>query len=51
MKEIEKSLIAEINKLHGEILNSLKTSLETAIKIGGLLTKQKGNLKHGEFTT
>ena len=41
MKEIKKSLIAEINRLHSEILNSLKMSLEKAIKLGELLTKQK----------
>ncbi len=50
MKGIEKSLIAEINKLHGEILKSFSTALEKAIRIGELLTKQKEDLKHGEFT-
>lgn len=50
MKGIEKSLIAEINKLHGDILKSFGTALEKAIRIGELLTKQKEDLKHGEFT-
>lgn len=50
MNSIEKSRIEEIRRLHTEILNSLKMSLEKAIRIGNLLTKQKENLKHGEFT-
>jgi len=50
MKTIEKRLVAEINKLHGKILNSLKMSLGKGIRIGELLAEQKENLKHGEFT-
>ena len=49
MDEIEKSRIEEINRLHNEIYSSLKMSLQTAIRIGQLLTEQKETLKHGEF--
>ena len=51
MKEIEKSHVEEVRRLHGEILNSFRLSLEKGIRIGELLTEQKEALKHGEFTT
>ena len=38
---------AEINKLHQSFCDGLRTSLETAIKIGGLLIKQKEKHVHG----
>lgn len=50
MNEIEKSRAEEMRRLHGEILNSLKMSLDKAIRIGELLAEQKEVLKHGEFT-
>jgi hypothetical protein len=50
MNEIEQDRIEEIRRLHNEIFNSLKMSLEKAIRVGQLLTEQKENLKHGEFT-
>ncbi len=40
---------AEIARLHTEIGNSLKMTLEHAIRIGELLTAQKTELKHGEW--
>jgi hypothetical protein len=46
---VEEGRIGEIRRLHNEILDSLKMSLEKAIRIGELLTEQKGTLKHGEF--
>ncbi len=50
MQEIEESRIDEMRRLHGDILNSLKMSLEKGIRIGELLAEQKDALKHGEFT-
>lgn len=49
MQKIELNRVDEIKRLHSEILNSLRMSLEKAMKIGELLTEQKENLKHGEF--
>jgi hypothetical protein len=49
MNQLEKGRIGEIIRLHNGILNSFKKTLADAIKIGELLTDQKGNLKHGEF--
>ena len=51
MNEMEKVRIDEIAKLHGEIYGAFKTSLEKAIRVGELLTEQKQNLRHGEFTS
>ena len=51
MYEMENFRIDEISKLHGEIYGAFKTSLEKAIRIGELLTEQKQNLRHGEFTS
>ena len=48
---MEKFRIDEIAKLHDEIYGAFKTTLEKAIRIGELLTEQKQNLKHGEFTS
>jgi hypothetical protein len=48
--EIEQSRTQEIVSLHQEIVGHLRQSLEKAIRIGELLTEQKGSLKHGEFT-
>jgi len=50
MSEIEESRVQQIVTLHQEIAGHLKLSLEKAIRIGELLTEQKGSLKHGEFT-
>ena len=48
--EIQKSVIDRICNLHLEIEKNLKISLNSAIEIGWLLTEQKKNLPHGEFT-
>jgi len=49
MNQIEKSRISKIKTLHGEVKASLKMSLEKAIQIGRLLTKQKKITKHGDW--
>lgn len=41
--------IFEIQNLHGEILSSLRTNLDKAIRIGELLTEIKAGLPHGGF--
>lgn len=41
---------SEIIKLHAEIKSLVKTTVETAIRIGELLTEQKEAMPHGEFT-
>jgi len=40
----------EIARLHTEVLSCVKVGLETAIRIGELLTQQKEKLGHGYFT-
>jgi Protein of unknown function (DUF3102) len=41
--------IIEINRLHAEICQAARTTIEKAIRIGELLTEQKATLKHGEW--
>ena len=41
------ALVSEIVALHGEIIQSARTTLDKAIRIGQLLTEQKATLKHG----
>jgi ParB family chromosome partitioning protein len=43
------NLSDEINVLHERLTGLARTSLETAIEIGELLTRQKAELKHGEW--
>lgn len=38
-----------INRLHGEIVSAMKTSLEKAFQIGELLCREKTKLGHGMF--
>jgi hypothetical protein len=47
--EIQQNRTQEIVTLHQEIVGSLKSSLEKAIRIGDLLLKQKEELQHGQF--
>jgi hypothetical protein len=49
MTEIEKSRVEKIAELHREIDSYLKTTLNKAIEIGGLLTEQKTMLGHGQW--
>lgn len=42
-------VVNEITNLHGEIAMCLKIGMEKAIRIGELLTEQKGKLGHGYF--
>ena len=39
----------EINRLHGEIMAAVRTTLEKAIRIGELLTERKKKCQHGEW--
>jgi hypothetical protein len=39
----------DANQLHAEILGAAKTTLEKALQIGAILTKQKRKLAHGEW--
>lgn len=40
---------SEINRLHGEICQAARTTIDKAIRIGELLAEQKAGLKHGEW--
>jgi hypothetical protein len=51
MPDLQKSNADEIVRLHNEIIGNLRMSLKNAIRIGELLTKQKADMKHGEFGT
>jgi len=42
-------LSGEINRLHDKLTGLARTSLEKAIEIGDLLTRQKAELKHGQW--
>lgn len=48
-KEVTKSRVEEIKKLHNEIAGHIRTSLEKAFRVGELLCEQKKLLKHGQF--
>ncbi len=48
-RELEKTTVQHIVKLHSQIIADLKRSLDSAIQIGHLLSEQKASLKHGEF--
>ena len=50
MIEIKKSRVEEITVLQAEVERDLRQTLQKVFRIGELLTEQKGNLKHGEFT-
>lgn len=47
---IQNDMAQEIARLHTEVLSCVKVGLETAIRIGELLTQQKEKLGHGYFT-
>ena len=38
-----------INRLHAEICDAARTTIDKAIRIGQLLTEQKARLKHGQW--
>jgi hypothetical protein len=46
---LSKSVIREINALHGELCVLARTTLSKAIRIGELLTQTKAALLHGEW--
>jgi DUF3102 family protein len=43
------SVAAEINRLHTEIDEAARTTIDKAIRIGQLLSEQKRSLKHGQW--
>jgi hypothetical protein len=47
--QLQLDLSKEINQLHDKLFGIAKTSLETAIHIGELLTRQKAELGHGNW--
>ncbi len=47
---IDKSRAAEIRRLHGELAIAMRVTLDKAIEIGRLLTEQKEETGHGDFT-
>lgn len=49
LTEIERTRIDQIEALHSEILGAFRMTIDKAIEIGKLLTKQKKALKHGEW--
>jgi hypothetical protein len=46
---MENNCLSEILFLHDEIQETVRTSLDKAIRIGQLLTQQKAELGHGEW--
>lgn len=48
-QQLSLDLSTEINTLHDKLCGLARTSLETAIEIGELLTRQKAELNHGEW--
>ena len=49
MNEIERSRVARIDALHGEILGAVRMTIDKVIEVGGLLAEQKADLRHGEW--
>ncbi|MBN2324808.1 MAG: DUF3102 domain-containing protein [Spirochaetes bacterium] len=49
MSDILKVVTNKIIELHQGIIEDLKRTVQDAIEIGELLTKQKAILQHGEF--
>lgn len=49
MDSKEKELLKEIKELHSQIQNDSQKSLQRAIKLGGILQKQKERVGHGNF--
>ena len=45
----ERTSLAEIRSLHGEIMGAARTTLDKAIRIGALLTEQKASMRHGKW--
>jgi hypothetical protein len=45
----DNAAVKEIKKLHGAIIHAAKTSLDSAIRIGELLTKARAKVQHGEW--
>src|SRR6476619_6513834 len=41
--------VSEINRLHGEICQAARTTIEKAVRIGELLSAQKAGLQHGQW--
>ncbi len=46
---MKQPIVSEIERLHGEIQASLRHSLDNAVRIGELLTRQKAALDHGDW--
>jgi hypothetical protein len=44
---IDRAAADEINRLHSEICDTVRTTVDKAIRIGELLTEQKASLQHG----
>lgn len=51
MKNVTVTNTQEINRLHSEIIEAARTSLEKAIRIGELLSDIKSGLQHGGWLT
>lgn len=47
--DTEENTVNEINALHDELAAKAQTSLEIAIRVGGLLSDQKKRLSHGTW--
>lgn len=48
-KAVVKDHVREIVTLHGEIMGAMRVGLDKAIRIGSLLTQERGRLKHGDW--
>jgi len=49
MNELSETAKSEITRLHSEILEAARTSVDKAIRIGELLTQEKDKLDHGQW--
>jgi Protein of unknown function (DUF3102) len=48
-RSIAASTVAEINRLHAEILEAARMTLDKALQVGALLASEKLKLRHGEW--
>ena len=49
MSDIEQSRATKITELHNQLEQLMRTTLDKAIEIGGLLAEQKAELPHGQW--
>ena len=50
MNNLQRQRVTRMKKLHSEIVATVRTTLNVAIELGGLLEEQKAETQHGGWT-